>query len=64
MAASEDESFEVAGAEPKTADAPWQPGKALLPHAPSPERADWVSLVLSLLGRRAPARRPALAAEA
>ena len=44
----------------------WQPSRSLLLHETphKADTADWVRLLLGLLGRRVPARRAALTAEA
>jgi hypothetical protein len=77
MAAPE-ESYDDIRAEPRlgmSVEAQWQPSRAVLARkmpgdgaGPRPPRtgwsADWLGLVLGLLGRRPPARRPALTAEA
>jgi hypothetical protein len=48
----------------QSAELQWQPTRSVLvPETPA-DRSDWISLLLGLLGRRPPARRPALTAEA
>ncbi len=48
----------------RSAELQWQPARGLLVQGTRVSRSDWMSLLLGLLGRRAPARRPALTAEA
>ncbi len=63
MAAPE-EPFEDFSAEIGSSTAQRQPSRAILAQGALGDRADWVSLFLGLFGRRPPARRPALTAEA
>lgn len=71
-----EEDFEELAAAPRAPNAAavkaaavgarWQPSRALLLHETphGADKTDWVSLFLGLLGRRVPARRAALTAEA
>jgi hypothetical protein len=53
-----------AGSPSRAAELQWQPTRrVMVPDTPA-KRGDWISLLLGLLGRRPPARRPALTAEA
>jgi hypothetical protein len=47
-----------------SAELPWQPSRGVLVHETPAGRADWMGVLLGLLGRRSPTRRPALTAEA
>ena len=42
----------------------WQPSRGVLVHEAPGNRSDWFGVLLALLGRRPPTRRPALTAEA
>jgi hypothetical protein len=42
----------------------WQPSRGVLLHEKPADRGDWMGALLSLFGRRAAPRRPALTAEA
>jgi hypothetical protein len=42
----------------------WQPSPGVLMHEAPVGRSDWMSVLLGLIGRRSPTRRPALTAEA
>jgi hypothetical protein len=65
--AGTEEAYEDLGAEPDghlMAETRWQPSRAVLVPGSPTDATDWLSLLLGLFGRRAPARRPALTAEA
>lgn len=42
----------------------WQPSRGVLVHETPSDRSDWIGMLLALIGRRPPTRRPALTAEA
>jgi hypothetical protein len=42
----------------------WQPSRGVLVHETPVGRSDWMGVLLGLVGRRSPTRRPALTAEA
>ncbi len=69
---SYEEAFEDFRIEGETAEqaanqaeaAGWQPGKAILTRSTAVGGTDWLGLLFGLVGRRTPARRHALTAEA
>src|SRR5262245_46018994 len=62
-----EEAYEDLGVRPNpsvTAEAPWQPGRAVLVPGSPADATDWLSVLMGLFGWRAPPRRTALTAEA
>jgi hypothetical protein len=63
--AAPDEDVEAMLPEARSAAAlQWEPSRAILVRETVTDRADWLSVLLGLIGRRTPVRRPALTAEA
>jgi hypothetical protein len=62
--AYEDLEAEVVAHMPMSPESRWQPSRSVLVHERANDRSDWIGLLLGLIGRRPPARRPALTAEA